>query len=473
MIFEKDAVKDINIAYIGGGSRGWAWTFMSDLALESQLSGTIKLYDIDFESAYSNEIIGNNISKMKEAKSIWKYKAVKSLEEALNGADFVIISILPGTFEEMVSDIYTPEKYGIYQSVGDTVGPGGIVRALRAVPMFIEFAESIKKYAPKAWVINYTNPMTVCTRTLYEVFPEIKALGACHEVLGGKRLLADMLIDSGEIEINKEKREEEIQKIIEEIQTNVLGINHFTWFSKATYKHHNLIKLFGEFAEKYYKTGFDKYEGKKGWKENYFTCGHRVKFDLYKRYGLVPTTNDRHLVEFMGSIYLKDYDTIKRWMFHLTPVSYRIKKQEELYEMSKQFIKGNKKMPLEKSHEEGVKIIKGILGLKEVITNINIPNVGQMQGIPIGAVVETNAIFTKDSVIPVVADVMPYDLQSIVLRHVYNQELTLKAAIKKDKNYAFRAFINDPLVSIEIEKAEELFSIMLKNTKEYLPGWEI
>ena len=88
-----------------------------------------------------------------DATGKWEYRAVDSLKEALHGADFVIISILPGTFEEMRSDVHMPEEYGIYQSVGDTVGPGGFFRAMRTIPMFEEIGLAIKEYAPKAWVI--------------------------------------------------------------------------------------------------------------------------------------------------------------------------------------------------------------------------------------------------------------------------------------------------------------------------------
>lgn len=105
------------------------------------------------------------------------YKTVDNIEQALEGADFVIVSILPGTFSEMAVDVHVPEKYGIHQSVGDTTGPGGIVRALRAVPMFAEFGEKIKGYSKDAWVINYTIPLAVCTKTLYEIFPGITVRG--------------------------------------------------------------------------------------------------------------------------------------------------------------------------------------------------------------------------------------------------------------------------------------------------------
>ena len=136
--------ENVKIAYIGGGSRGWAWGLMTDLAKAEDMSGCIYLYDIDFDAAKANEFIGNSLKESKECKSVWNYKAVKTIGEALCDADFVVISILPGTFDEMESDVHAPEKYGIYQSVGDTTGPGGIIRALRTVPMIQEIAKLLQ-----------------------------------------------------------------------------------------------------------------------------------------------------------------------------------------------------------------------------------------------------------------------------------------------------------------------------------------
>ena len=168
---------DVKVAYIGGGSRGWARTFMYDLAVQESFCGVVNLYDIDKEAAECNRIIGERIYADPRAVSKWKYRVCDTLDEALQGVDFVMISILPGTFDEMHSDVHTPEKFGIYQSVGDTVGPGGIVRAMRTIPMYEVFADAIRRCCPDAFVINFTNPMTLCTRTLYDVFPGIKAFG--------------------------------------------------------------------------------------------------------------------------------------------------------------------------------------------------------------------------------------------------------------------------------------------------------
>lgn len=462
MIRENGTAKDIQIAYIGGGSMGWAWGLMSDLAAEKQLSGTVRLYDIDSEAARRNEKIGQLLQKNADVKSHWDYRAVDSLQEALKGSDFVVISILPATFDEMEVDVHYPEKYGIYQSVGDTVGPGGLVRALRTVPMVVEIANAIKNWSPDAWVINYTNPMTLCIRTLYEVFPKIKAFGCCHEVFGTQDLLKSALADIDGIDAIHRRN----------IKVNVLGINHFTWLDKASYEGLDLFPVYQRFVDKYYDTGFEK--TKKGhWMNDFFASANRVKFDLFKRYGIIAAAGDRHLAEFCPPWYLKDPETAKSWMFGLTPVSWRKENLVTRLEKSKRLLSGEEVFELAPTGEDGILQMKAIAGLGDFVTNVNLPNYGQISNLPIGAVVETNAIFSHNSVIPVQAGSLPDDVQSLVYRHVVNQETTLRAAFNKDKNLAFRAFANDPLMTANIKDAWQLFSDMLKATKEYLPGWDI
>lgn len=454
-------VEDLNIAYIGGGSRGWAWGLMTDLAKDGQLSGTVKLYDIDKHAAVDNEIIGNKLNSYPSTKSKWTYKATDTIKEALVGADFVIISILPGTFDEMESDVHAPEEYGIYQSVGDTVGPGGLVRALRTIPMYVDIANDIKNYCPDAWVINYTNPMTLCVRTLYEVFPEIKAFGCCHEVFGTQKLLAKALKDIKGIEAARQ-----------EVKVNVLGINHFTWLDKATYNGEDIFPLYREFIDKYYEQGYDE-GGDKNWANSTFSSADRVKMDLFKRYGIIAAAGDRHLAEFCPPWYLKNPETVKEWKFGLTTVEWRKNDLQERLAKSKAMVNGEKEFEFKETGEEGVILMKALLGLGDFVTNVNSPNKGQLIGIKTGAVVETNAVFSKNEIRPVFAGKLPDDVLSLVNRHVTNQETTLKAALTKDKELAFRAFANDPLMTASISDARKLFDKMLKNTAKYLPGWNL
>src|ERR1035437_6009551 len=183
----------IKIAYIGGGSRAWAHVLMNDLAQTPLLTGEVALYDLNKAMARLNVQWGNRVNASPQAVSQWKYTAPQTLKEALTGADFVMASIQPGPIEMMGHDLNIPKKYGIVHTVGDTAGPAGLCRALRAVQDYKEIAQAVERHCPKAWVINLTNPLTVCTRTLYKVFPRIKAFGCCHEVFSSQRFLADLL----------------------------------------------------------------------------------------------------------------------------------------------------------------------------------------------------------------------------------------------------------------------------------------
>jgi alpha-galactosidase len=458
MKYTENGVENLKIAYIGGGSRGWAWGLMSDLVSAADISGTVSLYDINREAAEHNVLIGNAYNHAEGAKSRWTYSAADSLESALTGADFVVISILPGTFDEMESDVHTPEKYGIYQSVGDTSGPGGIVRALRTLPMIEVIARAIKAYAKDAWVINYTNPMTVIMDTLYRVFPEIKAFGCCHEVFGTQKLLASMIEDMhGEGGIPRDA-----------IKVDVTGVNHFTWLTGARYKDYDLFADYEEFTEKHSETGYLK--GKdSNWMNNFFQCSHRVKFDLFRRYGSIAAAGDRHLAEFCpGAWYLKSPETARSWGFGLTPVSWRKNDLASRLAKSEAMRNGTREIKLRPTGEDGVNQIRALLGLSDMVTNVNLPNRGQIPNLPIGAVVETNAAFRRDSVTPVTAGDLPREIFPLVSRIVSEQNEIVTAALNRDLTGAFRAFVNDPLVTIGLADARRLFDEMIDNTKAYL-----
>lgn len=452
-------IGNLKIAYIGGGSRAWAWTFMTDLALDTDAGGEIRLYDIDLEAANHNEIIGNGLP------GNWRYTTSKTLQEAIVGADFIIISILPGTFAEMHVDVHLPDRLGIIQPVGDTTGPGGIIRAMRTVPMFVELAQAIQSYAPDAWVINYTNPLALCLRTLYHVFPKIKALGCCHEVFGTQELLAEMV--RLKLGVNGVTRQD--------IEVNVLGLNHFTWFSNASYKGHNLMDMYREFSEEFCDTGFDNKETKL--LNQNFTCLHRVKFDLFKRFGWIAAAGDRHLAEFMpGTEYLKDAEAVRRWGFYLTTVDWREEDLRHRLKKSAKLVSGETKMAMRPSGEEGVAIIKALSGAGRMISNVNLPNyAGQVSNLPKDTVVETNAVFSLTDVRPVYAGALSDNIYKLIEPHAANQTLVLETALNCDRNSLYEAFERDPLLHGRVNKTQlrTLADDMIMHTLKYLPkGWK-
>ncbi|MBR4972215.1 MAG: alpha-glucosidase/alpha-galactosidase [Oscillospiraceae bacterium] len=457
-------MKHIKIAYIGGGSKLWARSFMQDLALAEGICGEVSLYDIDREAAIRNQKIAQRIHEKPEAVSRFVYTVADDLAACLTGADFVLISILPGTFQEMRSDVHTPEAYGIYQSVGDTVGPGGILRAMRTVPIYEAFARAIETHCPNAWVLNLTNPMSACVKALYDTFPAIKAFGCCHEVFHTQKFLCCVLKELRGIEADRT-----------DIYTDASGVNHFTWITEAKYGDIDLLALLPEFMEKFYETGYYENGPHDAWKTNTFAYGNRVKMALLQRYGALAAAGDRHLVEFVNnSWFLKDPQTVAQWHFGLTTVDYREENQRKQVADSIAMAEGAMDIPLAPSGEELVSLLQAILGLKTVVSNVNMPNRGQMPGLPMGSIVETNCVFTNGLVKPVTAAKLPDGALALVQRNCANIDLTCQGIRERNLDKIFTAFMNQPLCgALSWEDGKALFAKMCEHTKAYLQDYPL
>ena len=452
-------MKNIKIAYIGGGSKLWARSFMQDLALAEGICGEVSLYDIDREAAVRNQKIAERIHAKKEAVSQFTYTVADTLEESLTGADFVLISILPGTFAQMRSDVHAPEKYGIWQTVGDTAGPGGVLRAMRTVPIYEDFARAIEKCCPDAWVLNLTNPMSACVKALYDTFPGIKAFGCCHEVFHAQDFLCCVLKEQLGIEVTRE-----------DIYTDACGVNHFTWITEANYQNIDLLALLPEFMEKFYESGYYERGDHDAWKTDPFAYGNRVKMALFHRYGALAAAGDRHLVEFVNNRwFLADPETVSQWHCKLTTVDFREENQARQIAESIAMAEGDMEVPLAPSGEELVRLLRAILGLETVVSNVNMPNRGQMPGLPMGAIVETNCVFTNGYVKPVTARELPAGALALVRRASDNVDLVCEGIRERDLDKIFAAFMNQALCStLSWEEGQELFREMCENTREYL-----
>ncbi|MBI5032189.1 MAG: alpha-glucosidase/alpha-galactosidase [Chloroflexi bacterium] len=453
---------ELKIAYIGGGSREWARKLMFDLALCPDLTGNVALYDIDAESARLNERFGNWLQEQPNVVSRWRHETVGSLDEALRGADFVVLSIQPGTLEIMADEIAIAEKHGMFFPVGDTTGAPGLVRGLRCATIYQEFAHRIAAMCPQAWVINYTNPMTICTRTLTRVEPKLKVFGCCHEVFSTQRLLGSLAEKYLNVSPAPSRHE---------IQVNVLGINHFTWIDRSSYREVDLLDLVKRYmAEPGVVRDYTQAEVE-SW-HDWFRSVHQVKFELFKRFGILAAAGDRHLVEFMPG-YTRSPEELFRWGIIRTPVSYRIERWRTAPQKTTDLMEGRTPLVLDASGEEGVAQMRALLGLGDLVTNVNVENVGQVSNLPLHAVVETNARFSRNSVQPLVAGALPLGVHSIIARHVANQEMIVDAALTCDADMAYQAVLNDPTNRLPTDEAREMFDEMLRASREFLPGWKI
>ena len=192
--------------------------------------------------------------------------------------------------------------------------------------------------------------------------------------------------------------------------------------------------------------------------------------DMYLNFGALGAAGDRHLVEFMNNKwYLENPETVDYWKFGLTTVDFRIKQMNERIEETIALAEGRIPVDVKKSDEEAVELMKAILGMGNVISNVNLPNCGQMPDMPLGAIVETNAVFSSDSVKPVSASPLPAGAKNLVLRGLYNVENCYQGIKNRDYNQIFESFLNQPLCSnLSIGDARRLFNEMVDNTRKYL-----
>lgn len=440
-------MEKIRVCIIGGGSRLWAIQFLKDLTLQDKLGAHVVLYDIDKNAAENNEEVANEIFRINGKADVLSVSVASTLDEGLRGADFVIIAIEPGLTEIRKFDLELPEEYGILQSVGDTTGPGGLMRARRAIPLFIDFARAIEKNCPDAWVINYTNPMTLCTSALYKGYPGIKALGCCHEVFHTESYIAAFIAEKRGIETPDRR----------EIDIDVSGLNHFTFVTKAQYKGEDVMPLLKEYV-KNNDVFADRTESAKGRvKEGkWFDSDHLVALRFLHDFDTLGAAGDRHLAEFVPFFLTSDED-VWRYGFVRTPYSYRaaedIRKKNKVYTPDELIAKP--------SDEEGVDIILSLAGERTLKTNINIPNIGQVGYLKKGHIVESNGYISANSIVPIVSTAPSLSIQAMVQRIEAEQSIALEAILENDMDKLFEAFILDPLVDIPIDKAHELFERML------------
>lgn len=454
---------EIKIAYIGGGSQGWAPKILADLALCDQLTGEIALYDIDEPAAQRTAERGDALLAHPDAKTTFRMTVSKTSKQALHEADFVFLSIQPGPIQMHANDLDIPAKYGILQTVGDTTGPGGISRALRAIPTYVDYARQIAAYCRDAWVINYTNPLTLCTQTLYTAFPDIKAFGCCHEVFGTQKRLAGLV--TGYLNVPEPPRQE--------IKLDVTGVNHFTFATQARWGTHNLYPILKKhIADESVWADQTEWALERMAHQDYIPSKGLIAYNFLRLFGVLGAAGDRHLAEFVPW-YLVSETVLHRYGVNVTPSSDRLRVRQPPKDAAYLMQDGRYINPLVKSDEESVAIMLALLGLGDLDTNVNLPNRGQAPDLPLGQVVETNAQFRRDQATPLVAQTLPPAVNSLVRRVMDVQKMTLEAGLKRDKALAFAALLADPLCRLPVDTAWAMFNELLAANKAMLPGWEI
>ena len=429
------------ITFMGAGSTVFAKNVLGDSMMTPALAeSTIALYDIDAvrldESAAMLEAINrNNGSKAR----IEKYLGVENRKDALRGANYVVNAIQVGGYDPCtITDFEIPKKYGLKQTIADTLGVGGVFRALRTIPVMLDFARDMEEVCPDAWLLNYTNPMAMLTGAMLRM-TDIKTVGLCHSV----QVCAKSLFESVGMENDPD------------VQTKIAGINHMAWLLEIT------------------KNGRDLYPEIKA-KAEALTEKHdnMVRLEIMKRFGYYVTESSEHNAEYMP-FFIKDKypELIDRFNIPLDEYPRRCIRQIEDWKTRSETLTKDPNLSHERTHEYASYIIEAMVTNKPYKIGGNVLNTGLITNLPRNAVVEVPCLVDASGVSPTYIGDLPEVCAALNRTNINVQLLTIEAARTLRKDYIYQAAMMDPHCQSElsIDDIVKLCDALIEAHKGWLP----
>jgi alpha-galactosidase/6-phospho-beta-glucosidase family protein len=445
----------MQVTIIGGGSYQWSPKLITDLLAVAPLADMhLVLEDIDPAPLAKMEVFARMANEKMGTKMT--VSTTTDQRRAVDGADFVIVTISTGGFDSMALDIDIPAKYGIRQSVGDSVGPGGISRSLRNIPILVSIGRDMEQGCPDAWMLNITNPMTCLTRSVCRE-TSVKTVGLCHEV---GNFCMDMAIAFG--------------KPHTAIRPTVVGVNHFPVITALDIDGVDGFPLLQDMVEELggleaLRPGPNRPVAETFTKAD-FAQRHALKLTLFDRYGALPGAGDRHLAEFIPSALTEESQWGATWGFDLTPMSRRQKDQADFVTEVDGVIAGTETLPTWDSGEIVAPVIDSLLTGTHRELPVNLPNRGQCPDFPDDVVVESMSVVDADGMRGRDAAHAPPALAEWVRRQIAVQELTVEAAVTGDRSLVLQAFALDPLAGRgDLRATEAMAGELLEATAKWLP----
>jgi len=404
------------ITFMGAGSTVFAKNILGDCILSPALRDShIALYDIDQQRLKDSEMMLNNINK--NHGNYAKIVAYTDRKEALRDANYVINAIQVGGYKPCtVTDFEIPKKYGLKQTIGDTLGIGGIFRALRTIPVLLDFAKDMEEVCPDAWFLNYTNPMSILTGAMLKA-TEIKTVGLCHSV---QKCVPELL--------------EPLGMDTEGLQSKIAGINHMAWLLEIT------------------DNGKDLYpEIKKRVLERETPHDDMVRYEIMKRFGYYVTESSEHNAEYLPYFIKNNYpELIEKFNIPLDEYPRRCEEQIKRWETMRDELVNNQDLEHERSNEYGSYIIEAMETGKPYKIGGNVLNTGLITNLPSDAIVEVPCLVDKNGVTPCYVGELPPQLAALNRSNINVHLLTIEAALTQKKEYIYQAAMLDPHTSAEL-----------------------
>ena len=450
-------MNELKIVIIGGGSVNWMPHLAMDLFLTEELRGSrLVLVDLNAEAARLMEAYCKKLGE--HVGGGWTVE-VADLDTALEGADGVCVSISTGGYDAMHNDYTIPERFGIYHSVGDTTGPGGISRTLRNVPVFVEIARKMEKLCPDVWMVHVTNPLAQLTRSVWRS-SDVRCLGLCHNYTGTRALLAKYF--GGELS---------------DISATSVGVNHFTWLKDIAFKGKDVsdkLTLDGYWAYEEKKRGRPLRTGTLDDEIAAATGEDQVpqfilNFEFHERYGFFPVGGATHVVESLP-YYLNSPEAIKRHGIYRKGV---LPGRREAVERKRgkivDRVEGREPMPEpERSADMVAAVMASLCTGKTNHIVANLPNEGQISNLPRDVVVETFAMVTWNRAMPVQSGAVPHPITAMLQPIVDEEELAVEAALTGDRKTVEKALCVSPLVA-DKDCVSELAEALIQANLKWLP----
>ncbi|UFT98668.1 alpha-glucosidase/alpha-galactosidase [Radiobacillus kanasensis] len=425
------------VTIIGAGSVVFANRLISDILSYSELKSTFfSLTDIDpVRLATAQKMTESLIQQGGEGARV---EATLDRKEALKDSDYVINLIQVGMHEATVTDFEIPKKYGLKQTIADTLGVGGIFRALRTIPVVLEICRDMEEVCPNALLLNYTNPMAMIMHAIQKS-TSIKSVGLCHSVQNTTEEIASYL-----------------NIPLEEVEIKVAGINHMAWFLELKRNGEDLYPLLWEAMddEEIYKKD-------------------KVRFEMMKRLNYFITESSEHMSEYTP-YFIKRDGLIKEFDI---PIDEYIRRSEENlkhFQASKEKIERNEQIETETSHEYGAPIIHAVETGNTIEIWGNVINSNLITNLPTDACVEVPCLVNKRGIQPTHIGDLPPQLAAMNLTNINVQKLTVEAVLTGNVDYVYQAVMLDPHTSSVLSLAEiwDMTDELLEAHKDLLPPFE-